>query len=51
MVSGVNLPAAQLQVAMGLPLDHIRDIRQLCGVAPGSSKINFDMIRPDANQL
>ncbi|KAF9960840.1 acetyl-coenzyme-A carboxylase, partial [Mortierella alpina] len=27
MVSGVNLPAAQLQVAMGLPLNRIKDIR------------------------
>ena len=51
MVSGVNLPAAQLQVAMGLPLHRIRDIRQLYGVAPGSSEIDFDMVRPDANQL
>ncbi|EDR14651.1 ACC1, acetyl-CoA carboxylase, cytosolic [Laccaria bicolor S238N-H82] len=51
MVSGVNLPAAQLQVAMGLPLHRIRDIRQLYGVAPGSSEIDFEMIRPDANQL
>jgi acetyl-CoA carboxylase/biotin carboxylase 1 len=31
MVSGVNLPAAQLQIAMGLPLHRIRDIRLLYG--------------------
>ncbi|KAJ6164119.1 Acetyl-CoA carboxylase [Penicillium chermesinum] len=29
MVSGVNIPAAQLQVAMGIPLHRIRDIRLL----------------------
>lgn len=52
MVSGVNLPAAQLQVAMGIPLHRIRDIRQLYGVAPnGSSEIDFDMTKPDAGAL
>ncbi|KAL0953702.1 hypothetical protein HGRIS_004895 [Hohenbuehelia grisea] len=52
MVSGVNLPAAQLQVAMGIPLHRIRHIRTLYGVAPnGSSEIDFDMIKPDANAL
>jgi acetyl-CoA carboxylase/biotin carboxylase 1 len=52
MVSGVNLPAAQLQIAMGLPLHRIRHIRQLYGVAPnGNSEIDFDMIKPEANQL
>ena len=34
MVSGVNLPAAQLQIAMGLPLHQIRDIRTLYGYEP-----------------
>src|SRR5882757_8212859 len=34
MVSGINIPAAQLQVAMGLSLHRIRHIRQLYGVAP-----------------
>ena len=49
MVSGVNLPAAQLQVAMGIPLHRIRDIRQLYGVAPtAASEIDFDMINPDS---
>ena len=43
MVSGVNLPAAQLQVAMGLPLHRIRDIRLLYGVDPyASTEIDFD---------
>jgi acetyl-CoA carboxylase / biotin carboxylase 1 len=52
MVSGVNLPAAQLQIAMGIPLHRIRDIRQLYGVAPnGLSEIDFDMAKPDSKQL
>ncbi|KAJ5171858.1 Acetyl-CoA carboxylase [Penicillium capsulatum] len=43
MVSGVNLPAAQLQVAMGIPLHQIRDIRLLYGVDPNTSaEIDFD---------
>ncbi|KAI9035090.1 acetyl-CoA carboxylase ACC1 [Aspergillus affinis] len=43
MVSGVNLPAAQLQIAMGIPLHRIRDIRLLYGVDPNtSSDIDFD---------
>lgn len=42
MVSGVNLPAAQLQIAMGLPLFRIRDIRLLYGQDPkSSSEIDF----------
>ena len=52
MVSGVNLPAAQLQVAMGIPLHRIRDIRTLYGVAPhASSEIDFDMLDPQANSV
>ncbi|KAI9734288.1 MAG: acetyl-coenzyme-A carboxylase [Cirrosporium novae-zelandiae] len=43
MVSGVNLPAAQLQIAMGIPLHRIRDIRMLYGVDPqASTEIDFD---------
>jgi acetyl-CoA carboxylase / biotin carboxylase 1 len=42
MVSGVNLPAAQLQIAMGIPLHRVRDIRLLYGVDPHtSSEIDF----------
>ncbi|BGO92724.1 hypothetical protein NBRC10512_003896 [Rhodotorula toruloides] len=49
MVSGVNLPAAQLQVAMGVPLHRIRDIRTLYGKAPnGSSEIDFDFENPES---
>ncbi|KAH7335147.1 acetyl CoA carboxylase [Rhizoctonia solani] len=52
MVTGVNLPAAQLQIAMGIPLHHIRDIRQLYGLAPhGASEIDFDLVKPESNQL
>lgn len=36
MITGVNLPAAQLQVAMGIPLHNIADVRQ-CYVQPGES--------------
>lgn len=43
MVTGVNLPAAQLQIAMGLPLHRIRDIRLLYGVDPkASTEIDFN---------
>ncbi|XP_026673591.1 acetyl-CoA carboxylase isoform X3 [Ceratina calcarata] len=46
MVSDVNLPAAQLQIAMGLPLHHIKDIRLLYGESPwGDSAIDFDQPR------
>lgn len=46
MVADVNLPAAQLQIAMGLPLNHIKDIRLLYGESPwGMSEIDFDAPR------
>ncbi|KAL1117895.1 hypothetical protein AAG570_004208 [Ranatra chinensis] len=46
MVSDVNLPACQLQVAMGLPLHSIKDIRVLYGESPwGDSEIDFDQLR------
>ncbi|KAG9082440.1 acetyl-coenzyme-A carboxylase, partial [Ceratobasidium sp. UAMH 11750] len=52
MVTGVNLPAAQLQIAMGIPLHNIRDIRQLYGLAPhGTSEIDFDLVKPESSQL
>src|SRR5438045_7453579 len=42
MVSCVNLPVAQLQIAMGIPLHRIRDIRLLYGVDPHrDSEIDF----------
>ncbi|AMD21457.1 HER178Cp [Eremothecium sinecaudum] len=43
MVTGVNLPAAQLQIAMGIPLHRIRDIRLLYGLDPyTATEIDFD---------
>ena len=51
MITRVNLPAAQLQVAMGIPLYHIPEIRELYGynrfenvelVKSGQTKIDFD---------
>ncbi|KAA0716748.1 Acetyl-CoA carboxylase 2 [Triplophysa tibetana] len=43
MIADVNLPAAQLQIAMGIPLYRIKDIRVLYGEAPwGDKPINFD---------
>ncbi|KAH3686396.1 hypothetical protein WICPIJ_002575 [Wickerhamomyces pijperi] len=42
MVTGVNLPAAQLQIAMGIPLHRVRDIRLFYGVDPHTStEIDF----------
>ncbi|EPQ31237.1 uncharacterized protein PFL1_01422 [Pseudozyma flocculosa PF-1] len=49
MVSGVNIPAAQLQVAMGIPLYSIRDIRTLYGMDPrGNEVIDFDFADPES---
>ncbi|CAL8348024.1 unnamed protein product [Lota lota] len=43
MIADVNLPAAQLQIAMGIPLYRIKDIRLLYGETPwGDSLINFE---------
>ncbi|KAJ4303919.1 acetyl-coenzyme-A carboxylase [Collariella sp. IMI 366227] len=51
MVSGVNLPAAQLQVAMGLPLHRIRDIRLLYGVDPRTAtEIDFEFKSPESEK-
>ena len=50
MITRVNLPAAQLQVAMGIPLYHIPEIRELYGkhrfeddVSDGKSVIDFEV--------
>lgn len=46
MVADVNLPAAQLQIAMGLPLSRIKDVRLLYGEQPwASTDIDFDSPR------
>ncbi|KAF1816101.1 hypothetical protein P152DRAFT_470153 [Eremomyces bilateralis CBS 781.70] len=51
MVSGVNLPAAQLQIAMGLPLHRIRDIRLLYGADPKySTPIDFDFSTEESSK-
>ncbi|XP_049317448.1 acetyl-CoA carboxylase [Bactrocera dorsalis] len=43
MVADVNLPAAQLQIGMGIPLYRLKDIRLLYGESPwGSSVIDFE---------
>ncbi|XP_028313974.1 acetyl-CoA carboxylase isoform X2 [Gouania willdenowi] len=43
MIGDVNLPAAQLQIAMGIALNRIKDIRLLYGESPwGDSIINFE---------
>ncbi|KAM9625723.1 acetyl-CoA carboxylase 2 isoform 2-T2 [Morphnus guianensis] len=42
MIADVNLPAAQLQIAMGIPLHRIKDIRVLYGETPwGDTPICF----------
>lgn len=49
MVTGVNLPAAQLQIAMGLPLHRIKDIRLLYGVDPRTTtEIDYDFEKPES---
>jgi acetyl-CoA carboxylase/biotin carboxylase 1 len=49
MVTGVNLPAAQLQIAMGIPLHRIKDIRLLYGADPNTiSEIDFDFSKEDS---
>eukprot|EP00064_Thunnus_orientalis_P008280 superscaffoldBa00000975_g8303 len=43
MIGDVNLPAAQLQIAMGIPLHRIKDIRLLYGETPwGDTIVNFE---------
>ncbi|KAK8048184.1 hypothetical protein PG994_009914 [Apiospora phragmitis] len=52
MVSGVNLPVAQLQVAMGIPLHRIRDIRLLYGVDPKSTtEIDFEFKSTESEKV
>ncbi|CCE63008.1 hypothetical protein TPHA_0D03740 [Tetrapisispora phaffii CBS 4417] len=44
MITGVNLPAAQLQIAMGIPMHRIGDIRHLYGYdAESNSVIDFSL--------
>ncbi|XP_060048534.1 acetyl-CoA carboxylase 2 isoform X2 [Erinaceus europaeus] len=42
MIADINLPAAQLQIAMGVPLHRLKDIRLLYGESPwGVTPISF----------
>ncbi|KAF3906458.1 hypothetical protein ABW20_dc0105957 [Dactylellina cionopaga] len=51
MVTGVNLPAAQLQIAMGLPLHRIRDIRLFYGVdTTSATEIDFNFTSEESLQ-
>jgi biotin carboxylase len=52
MVSGVNIPAAQLQIAMGIPLHRIKDIRLMYGQSPtGTNEIDFEFTSKNAYQV
>jgi acetyl-CoA carboxylase/biotin carboxylase 1 len=43
LITGVNIPAAQLQIAMGVPLARIPEVRRLYGEAlNGETAIDFD---------
>jgi acetyl-CoA carboxylase/biotin carboxylase 1 len=44
LITGVNIPAAQLQVAMGVPLWRIPEIRRLYSESlNGTNAIDFDV--------
>ena len=47
-ITGVNLPAVQLQLAMGIPLNKIPDVRRFFGQddVHGVSSIDFDSVTP-----
>jgi len=48
-ITGVNLPAMQLQIAMGLPLHRIADVRVFFGAeAGGTEALDFDALQPRA---
>ena len=52
IVTGVNIPALQLQIAMGIPLHRVRDIRLLYGLNPvGIHEIDFHFSRPESYQI
>ena len=49
MVSGINIPSVQLQIAMGLPLHRILDIRLFYGLDRyGKSPLPVDQVKTDA---
>jgi acetyl-CoA carboxylase/biotin carboxylase 1 len=41
-ISGINLPACQIMIGMGIPLSAVSDIRALYNRSNDSSPINFD---------
>jgi acetyl-CoA carboxylase/biotin carboxylase 1 len=45
-ITGVNLPALQLQVAMGIALDRVPDVRQFFGRSPESTS-HIDFLNED----
>ena len=49
MVSGVNIPAAQLQIAMGIPLHLIRQIRTLWN-QPVEKSNNFELVNENRSK-
>ncbi|KAI3651231.1 hypothetical protein MP228_004712 [Amoeboaphelidium protococcarum] len=52
MVTGINLPASQLLVAMGIPLHDIKEIRLMYGLSPRSSSlIDFDFTNPQSSSI
>ena len=50
LISGVNLPAAQLQVAMGIPLHNIRGVRRMFGEDP-DTETPIDFTNREAHTL
>lgn len=49
MVTGVNLPATQLQIAMGIPMHRIGDIRVFYGMSPHeATEIDFEFKSSDS---
>ncbi|KAH8078525.1 acetyl-CoA carboxylase [Aureococcus anophagefferens] len=46
-VTGVNLPATQLQVAMGIPLPNMPEVRRLYGLAHDDEATTLDLDDPD----
>jgi acetyl-CoA carboxylase/biotin carboxylase 1 len=48
-ITGVNIPSVQLQIAMGVPMHRIADVRRFFGLDPvGTDKVDFDALTPNA---
>jgi acetyl-CoA carboxylase/biotin carboxylase 1 len=50
-ITGVNLPATQLQVAMGIPLDRIPDIRKFYGKDVSGTGGDIKFLEDDYNKV